>query len=87
MSLEDAKAIFVGSRFIKIPRDYGLIEVDAAHGGLSIYKSSIAKGCRYKGYNEQNNFEESDIIQFCKDVKAKGGKIFINSEMINIKDN
>lgn len=87
MSLEDAKNIFVGSRFIKIPKDYGLIEVDSAHGGISIFKTSIAKGCRYRGYNVENNFEESDIISFCQDVKAKGGKIFINSELINIKDN
>lgn len=87
MSLEDAKAIFVGSRFIKIPKNYGLIEVDSAHGGLSIYKTSIAKGCRYKGFNEETNFEESDIVEFCRNVKAKGGKIYINSELINIKDN
>jgi glycosyltransferase involved in cell wall biosynthesis len=87
MSFEDAKNIFVQSRFIKIPKNYGLIEVDSAHGGFSIYKSSIVKGCRYRGYNEKNNFEESDIISFCEGVKAKGGKIFINSELINIKDN
>lgn len=87
MSLEDAKNIFVGSRFIKIPKNYGLIEVDAAHGGLSIYKSKIAKGCRYKGYNEETNFEESDIMEFCRNVKDKGGKIFINSELINVSNN
>jgi len=87
MSLEDAKNIFVQSRFIKIPKDYGLIEVDAAHGGFSIYKSQTIKGCRYRGFNVENNFEESDIISFCQGVKAKGGKIFINSELINIKNN
>ena len=83
MSFDDWKRIMLDSREIKIPKNYGLIEVDAAHGGLSIYKSSSAKGCRYKGYNEQNNFEESDIMQFCRDVKAKGGKIYINSELLN----
>lgn len=87
MSYDDAVNIFIGSRFIRIPKNHGLIEVEAAHGGLSIYKSSIAKGCRYKGFSEQNGFEESDIMEFCRDVKRKGGKIFINSEMINIKDN
>lgn len=87
MSLEDAKNIFVGSRFIKIPKDHGLIEVDSAHGGFSIYKSSFAKGSRYKGYNQENNFEESDIMQFCRDVKSRGGRIFINSELINISNN
>lgn len=87
MSLEDAKNIFVGSRFIKIPKDYGLIEVDSAHGGLSLFKSSTAKGCRYKGYNSDTNFEESDLLEFNRNIKEKGGKIFINSEMINIKNN
>lgn len=87
MSYEDAKNIFVDSRFIKIPKNYGLIEVDSAHGGLSIFKSSMARGCRYKGYDEQNNFEESDLLEFNRNIKAKGGKIFINSEMINIKNN
>lgn len=87
MSRDEAYNILIGSRHIKIPRKYGLIEVDAAHGGLSIYKSSIIKGCRYRGYNESNMFEESDIISVCEQVKEKGGKIFINSEMINIEDN
>lgn len=87
MSRDDAYNIFIGSKFIKIPKDYGLIEVDSAHGGMSIYKSSIAKGCRYKGYNEITNFEESDIVEFCRNIKAKGGRIFINSEMINIHNN
>lgn len=87
MSRDDAYNIFIGSRFIKIPKNYGLIEVDSAHGGFSIYKSSFAKGSRYKGYNENTNFEESDIVEFCRNVKSKGGKIFINSELINIKDN
>jgi hypothetical protein len=64
-----------------------LIEVDSAHGGISMFKSAMARGCRYKGYNEQLNFEESDLLEFNRNIKAKGGKIFINSEMINIKNN
>lgn len=87
MSQDDAYNILIGSKFIKIPKNYGLIEVDSAHGGLSIYKSSMAKGCNYKGFNEENMFEESDIMEFCRGIKAKGGKIFINSEMINVPDN
>jgi glycosyltransferase involved in cell wall biosynthesis len=87
MSYDDAVNIFIGSRFIYLPKEYGLIEVDSAHGGLSIYKSSIAKGCRYSGFNQETNSEESDILQFCRDVKHKGGKIFINTELININNN
>lgn len=87
MSRDEAYNILIGSRHIKVPKNYGLIEVDSAHGGLSIYKSSISKGCRYRGYNEKNMFEESDMVSFCEQIKEKGGKIFINSEMINIEGN
>lgn len=87
MPRDDAYNILIGSRFIKLPKHYGLIEVDSAHGGLSIYRSDYAKGCRYKGFDEKTNFEESDIIEFCRNIKFKGGKIFINTEMINISNN
>ena len=87
MSREEAYNILIGSRHIKLPKNYGLIPVNAAHGGLSIFKSSIVNGCRYRGVNEKTMFEESDIISFCEQVKAKGGKIFINTEMINIEGN
>lgn len=83
MSRDEACDIYVGSKFIKIPEQYGLIEVDSAHGGFSIFKSEFVKGCRYKGYNEDTMFETSDIVSFCYGVKKNGGKIFINSEMIN----
>lgn len=87
ISWDEYYQIVIGSRFVKIPKNYGLIEVEAAHGGLSIYKSSMAKGCRYKGFNEENMFEESDIMEFCRGIKRKGGKIFINSELINVNNN
>jgi glycosyltransferase involved in cell wall biosynthesis len=86
-SYEDAKEFLINSKFIKVPKDSELIEVDSAHGGLSIYKSSIARGCRYKGYNEITNFEESDILEFCRNIKAKNGKIFINPKLLNMYNN
>lgn len=85
MSREKAVDAYVISRQLKLDSSYGLIEVDAAHGGFSIYKSSIAKGCRYVGVNPNGYMEESDIMSFCRQVKDKGGKIFINTEMINMK--
>lgn len=87
MDYQTAYNILIGSRHIKIPKDFGLIEVDSAHGGFSIYKSEFAKGCRYLGVNRETNFEESDIVEFCRGIRRKGGKIFINSKMINIPDN
>ena len=87
MSLEDAKKIYVDCRFIKIPKNYGLIEVESAHGGFSLYQTKYVVGIRYDGFNIENNFEESDIMSFCRQVRKKGGKIFINSEMINMHNN
>lgn len=83
MTREQAVNIHVNCRSLYLPKELGLIEVDAAHGGLSIYKSSIAKGCRYEGVHPSRTAEESDIMSFCRGVKEKGGKIFINCEMIN----
>lgn len=84
MTRDQAVQIFVISRQLKLDKSLGIIEVDAAHGGLSIYKSSIVKGCRYGGIHPNKREEESDIMQFCRDVRAKNGKIFINTEMINM---
>jgi hypothetical protein len=84
MSYEEAYMINVGSKFISIPKNYGLIEVDAAHGGFSIFRSDYAKGSRYRGHNEAGTAEECDLVNFCYDVKKKGGKIFINSELKNM---
>lgn len=83
MTFEDAHNMHVKSKFIKIPKNYGLIEVDAAHGGFGIFKSSYAKGARYRGHNDNNSFEECDLINFCRHVRAQNGKIFINSQLIN----
>ena len=84
MSREKAIDAYVISRQLNLDPAYGLIEVDAAHGGLSIYKSSIVKGCRYNGVHPNGYMEESDIMSFCRGVKNNGGKIFINPEMINM---
>lgn len=87
MSDEDAYKILIGSRHIKIPKNFGLIEVESAHGGFSIFRSKFVKGCFYKGYNPETNFEESDLVSFCQGIRANGGRIFINSQLINIHDN
>ena len=84
MTREQSVNMHVVSKGIQLPKEIGLIEVDAAHGGLSIYKSSYAKGCRYVGIHPSKKTEESDIMSFCRGVKSKGGRIFINCEMINL---
>jgi glycosyltransferase involved in cell wall biosynthesis len=86
MSREQSVNLHVSSRAIYLPKELGLIEVDSAHGGLSIYKSYIARGCRYFGVHPSRKAEESDIMSFCRGVRVKGGRIFINSEMINLQN-
>lgn len=84
MSYDEAYLIHVGSKFIQIEKNFGLIQVDAAHGGFSIFRSDFAKGSRYRGHTEALDAEECDLVKFCYDVKAKGGKMFINSRMVNM---
>lgn len=84
MSIEEAHKIHVRSKFLKIPKSYGLIEVDAAYGGFGIYKSDFVKGSRHRGTNADFTAEECDLVNFCYDIKQKGGRIFINSELINV---
>lgn len=84
MSREKAIEAYVISRQLTLDESCGIIPVDASHGGLSIYKSSFAKGCRYNGIHSNGIMEESDIMSFCRDFKSKGGKMFINPEMINM---
>lgn len=86
MSYDEAFIMYVGSKFLKIPKNYGLIEVEAAHGGFGIFKSSFAKGSRYRGVNEAGTAEECDLVNFCNDVRKKGGRIFINSQLINMNN-
>ena len=86
MTYETAYNMYVKCKFIQIPKYYGLIEVEAAHGGFSIFKSEFAKGSRYRGYNDDKTFEECDLVNFCRDVGKKGGKIFINSQLINMNN-
>jgi hypothetical protein len=86
MSYEEAHKIHVRSKFLQIPKDYGLIEVDAAYGGLSLCKSLLVKGSRHRGVNENQTAEECDLVNFCTDIKKKGGKIFINSELMNMNN-
>lgn len=86
MTYEEAHKIHVRSKFLQIPKNYGLIEVDAAYGGLSLCKSSLVKGSRHRGTDEFFTREECDLVNFCNDIRKKNGKIFINSELMNMNN-
>jgi len=85
ISYEDAINMYVSSKFIKIPKDYGLIEVESAHGGFGIYKTSIIKDAEYYGIHPSQRAEQCEIYGFNKAIKdAEEVRFFINSEMINL---
>jgi len=86
MSYEDAFYMYVHSKFIKIPEDYGLIEVDSAHGGFGIYKTSIIKDARYYGIHASGADEQCEIYGFNKTLRDRGARFFINSQMINLQN-
>jgi glycosyltransferase involved in cell wall biosynthesis len=88
MSSDQALAIYLKSRVISIPEDFGLIEVDAAYGGFSIFKTSIIinSNARYNGVHDDGINEQCDTFPFVQTIKNYGGKIFINSAMINMRN-
>jgi glycosyltransferase involved in cell wall biosynthesis len=86
MSYDEAIKMFVHSKFISIPEDHGLIEVDSAYGGLGIYKASMIKDARYYGIHPSGKYEQCCIVNFCQDLKKNGARLFINSEMINYRN-
>jgi hypothetical protein len=59
----------------------GLIPVDSAFGGIAIYRVKALQGCRYKGTNEAD--ETCEHVEFHKDIRKNGGKIFINTAFLN----
>lgn len=69
-----------GFRKIYIPKNYGLIEVDSAFGGIAIYKAKVFFSS--DGYIKNRKYG-IDHVAFHKSITNKGYKIFINSEFIN----
>jgi hypothetical protein len=78
----DSKFVAVYSRMIQVPEEGEWIEVDSAFGGLGIYKLAMIKGLRYIGENDKGE-ELCEHVPFHAQIKAKGGRIFINPRLIN----
>ena len=63
----------------------GLIDVDSAFGGISIYKLTSIKNCKYIGSYKNNEYpeiknEKCEHVEFNECIKKNGGKLFINTE-------
>ena len=82
MTEADSKFVAVYSRMIQIPEEGEWIEVDSAFGGLGIYKTAAIKGLRYVGADAHGK-EMCEHVNFHKLIKDRGGRIFINPQLIN----
>jgi hypothetical protein len=79
-----SKFIGVFSRMVTVPESGPWIEVDSAFGGLAIYKRGKIQGLRYTGVTPEGA-EISEHVPFHAQIKAQGGRIFINPKLINTK--
>lgn len=82
MDLKRAKKLAIFNRMIRIPVDAGLIEVNSAFGGLAIYRSeTFLKYCYTR--KPQDNPSDIDHVILSNRIREDGGKICIDSNLIN----
>jgi len=82
MSRRAAKYSVLDKIRVPWPADAGMIEVDSAFGGLGIYKLSSVEGCEYLGINDKGE-EICEHVEFHRQIREKGYKLFIDTAMIN----
>lgn len=80
------KALYatVNSRMIKIPKTAEWIQVESAFGGLGIYRAKTALESHYSGLDE-NGEQICEHVPFHRQIKANGGRIFINPALTNMR--
>ncbi len=72
----------VFSRMVTIPPHADWIEVDSAFGGLAIYRRDALNDARYVGLSADGT-ELCEHVAFHADIRARGGRVFINPALIN----
>jgi len=82
MSEREATRRFIEARMIRIPPEAQRIEVESAFGGLGIYRSSLLKGCTYTGA-DGNDDAVCEHVSFNQQIRAKGGRLFVEPSLIN----
>ena len=85
MSREEAIDVFLEKRRIKLDRP-GFTPVQSAFGGLGLYRLQALRGCKYRGVCEEG-FEVCEHVAFHQDLVQAGGRLFIDSELINGRGN
>ena len=86
MSKSEAIETFITAIRFTIPEQAGLIEVDSAFGGMGLYRLSALANCRYVGLDAQGE-EICEHVSFNADIRAKGGRLFIDAALINAQGN
>ena len=82
MTHEEAVDAFVKARRFSLPPDMGRIRVDSAFGGLGLYRLADITGCRYVGLDEEGE-EICEHVDFHRDVRRRGGRLYIDTALIN----
>lgn len=72
----------VYSRMIKIPSHADWIEVESAFGGLAIYRKNMLENVSYVGLTPDGK-EVCEHVSLHHQIRDKGGRIYINTRMVN----
>ena len=80
---EAARQAAIYSKMITIAEDSEWIEVDSAFGGLAVYRRAALTGVEYVGLDDASD-EICEHVTLHKQIKTKGGHIYINPRLINI---
>jgi hypothetical protein len=82
---EIVNAYSIKSRMLRIPKGSDWIPVESAFGGFAIYKSNfLMHSFFYEGKTEAGNMV-CEHVNFNKNIKDSGARIFINTSLINTK--
>jgi hypothetical protein len=84
VSAYKAYYVSVFSRMITIPLNAPWIEVDAAFGGLGVYKKEALISSKYVGVTKAGQ-EICEHVLLSEKIKEGGYKIFINPRLINTR--
>lgn len=74
----------VYSRMIKIPSHADWIEVESAFGGLAIYRKNMLENVSYVGLSPDGK-EVCEHVSLHHQIRDKGGRIYINTKMVNAR--
>ena len=82
LSVNESLFAAIHSRMIKIDENLDWIEVDSSFGGLAIYRRKALEGSQYVGLDDEGEMV-CEHVQLHATLRAHGGRIFINPELIN----